>query len=118
MVAGHPRLAVAPWAAETAVKPTGAGRQWIHKIQTLAVGLRSVTFTLLQLLHAGAYSRVSHLAPFQPGSHSQRPVTRWQLRPWTQLHLFLHPSPKTPFEQASDKTQASTLSTNILIICG
>lgn len=44
------------------------------------------------------------MAPLQPGSHSQRPVTWWQLELWTQSHLCSQPSPKNPLEQASDKT--------------
>lgn len=58
----------------------------------------------LYFLRYCAHSLLSHLAPLQPGSHSQRPVTWWQLKLWTQSHLFSQPSPKYPLEQASDKT--------------
>lgn len=62
------------------------------------------TFILLQFPRSYTHSRLSHLAPLQPGSHSQRPVTWWQLELWTQSQLCSQPSPKNPLEQASDKT--------------
>lgn len=62
-------------------------------------------FIPLQFPLSCTHLRLSHLAPLQPGSHSQRPVTWWQLVLWTQSQLCSQPSPKNPLEQASDETR-------------
>lgn len=87
---------------------TPAGRLGVtcRHTQTLYFHVQSssiASFIAFQFPRPYTHSRLSHLAPLQPGSHSQRPVTWWQLELWTQSHLCSQPSPKNPLEQASDK---------------
>lgn len=74
----------------------------------------SASFIQPQFPQSCTHSHLSQLAPLQPGTHSQRPVTWWQLELWAQSHLCSQPSPKNPLEQASDKKhKRSRLACNI-----
>ena len=110
MVTGRPSLALTPLATGSTVGPRKAGWELTHTCRhtwSLYSHVQSssiATFIPLQFPRPYTHLRLSHLAPLQPGSHSQRPVTWWQLVLWTQSQLCSQPSPKNPLEQASDKT--------------
>lgn len=117
MVTGHPGLAPTPLGTGSTVGPREAGCGMDTHIYTQSV-YSQVQSSLRCQLHSLAislvlYSRLSHLAPLQPGSHSQWPVTWWQLELWTQSHLCSQPSPKNPLEQASDKTHKHSCSATL-----
>lgn len=106
MVTRHPGLALTPLGTGSTVGPRKACWESTDTLSLYSHVQSSfiVSFIPLQFPKPYTHSRLSHLAPLQPGSHSQWPVTWWQLALWTQSQLCSQPSPKNPLEQASDET--------------
>lgn len=81
----------------------------VHTVYSHVQSSSVAGFIQLQFPLSYTHSLLSHLAPLQPGSHSQRPVTWWQLELRTQSHLGSQLSPKNPLEQASNETHKRLL---------